>query len=75
MLVTSIPDAAMVMMVPNAALSEKASTNGVARVWMNPRKKVMTEAIMTRTSTPLFSETAAQPSFNSRTKDWGELFL
>ncbi|MNI50390.1 hypothetical protein D3C73_1050480 [compost metagenome] len=65
----SIPRAIMVSSVPNTALSEKARIIGIASVSMKPRKKVITEVIITSTSTPLLIETALHPSLNSLMND------
>lgn len=48
---TSIPEAMTVSSVPKTALLENARIIGMDKVSMNPMKKVMTEVIITSTST------------------------
>lgn len=74
-LVTSIPLAEIVSPIPSAALVVKLRNIGVKSVCINPRKNVMTDAIRTSTSTPLFFERAFQPSENSFIKDAAAFFF
>ena len=63
MLVTSIPDAAVVSTMPSVLESAKDNTNDSPSTWKTPMNKVIREVMMISRRMPLLPEITFQPSF------------